>query len=164
MPSILERRNRHTKRLPTRPVLFSVNVVFCKPRFDTNITVWIRPRFLSSRFEFVHERLPLGIAGGQPVLKYVSTDDMAELTMYSLPPVRIFPSVRDRETDMQGSVKLEDALVHVRVVPMVGDGFAVKTVHVLGDCFVDVAGVLEGGEGVVGGVRLCVSDGRIAEV
>ena len=75
--------------------LFSVNVVyFCEPRFDTDITVWIRPRFLSSRFELVDERLPLGIAGGQSVLKYVSTDDVSELTMYSLPPVRIFPKVR----------------------------------------------------------------------
>ena len=48
----------------------------------------------------------------------------------------------DGKTDMQRSVKLEDALVDARVVPMMGDGFTVKTVHVLGDCFGDVTGVL----------------------
>lgn len=52
----------------------------------------------------------------------------------------------------------------MRVVPEMGNGFAVKTIHVLGDCFVDVTGMLEGYEGVVGGIRLCVSDRRVAEV
>ena len=48
----------------------------------------------------------------------------------------------DGKTDMQRSVKLEDALVDARVVPTMGDGFTVKAVHVLGDCFIDVTGVL----------------------
>jgi hypothetical protein len=48
----------------------------------------------------------------------------------------------DHKTDMQRAVKLEDVRVDVRVVPTVGDGFTVKTVHVLGDCFIDVTGVL----------------------
>lgn len=61
-------------------------------------------------------------------------------------------------------MKLQDALVDARVVPEMGDGFTVKTVHVLSDYFVDVTGVLERCEGVVGGIWLCVSDGRITEV
>jgi len=61
-------------------------------------------------------------------------------------------------------MELEDALVDTLIVPEMGDGFLVKTVYVLGDCLVDVAAVLERGEGVVGGIRLCVSDGRIAKV
>lgn len=54
--------------------------------------------------------------------------------------------------------------VDAGVVPEMGNGFAVKTVYVLSDDVIDVASVLEGGEGVVGGVRLGVSDGRVAEV
>lgn len=65
---------------------------------------------------------------------------------------------------MQRSVEFQDALVDARVVPEMGNGFAVKTVHVLGDYVVNVTGILECCESVVGGVRLCVSDGRIAEV
>lgn len=54
--------------------------------------------------------------------------------------------------------------VDARVVPERCDGFAVQTVYVLGDEVVDVAGVLEGCEGVMGGIWFGVSDGRIAEV
>ena len=39
-----------------------------------------------------------------------------------------------------------------------------KAVDVLSDDVVDVTGVLEGCEGVVGGIWLCVSDGGVAEV
>lgn len=67
----------------------NMSVVLASVISSTDITVWIGPRLLSSRFEVVDERLPLGIAGGQLVLEYVSIDDMSELTMYSLPPVRI---------------------------------------------------------------------------
>lgn len=67
-----------------------VGVLFCKPRFDADITVWIGPRLLSSGLEVVDERLPLGITSGQLVLEHVSTDDMAKSTVYSLPPVRFF--------------------------------------------------------------------------
>lgn len=61
-------------------------------------------------------------------------------------------------------MELEDALVNARIVPEMGNGFLMKTVDVLGDRLVDVAGVLERGEGVVGGIRLSVSDGWIAKV
>jgi len=96
IPSILERRNPHTTRLPTRPIL-SPSVSFCESHFDTDITVWIRPRLLSSGLEFVGKRFPFGVAGRQPVLEYVSMDDMTELTMYSLPPVRVFQPCGRRE-------------------------------------------------------------------
>lgn len=65
---------------------------------------------------------------------------------------------------MQGSMKLENTLFDAFVVPEMGDSFAMKTVHVLRDYVADVTSVLERCEGVMGGIRLCVSDRRIAEV
>lgn len=70
---------------------------FCEPRFDTDITVWIRPRLLSGGLELVGKCFPSRVAGRQPVLEYVSTGDMTELTMYSLPPVRVFQARGRRE-------------------------------------------------------------------
>lgn len=92
IPGIPGQRNRRTRCLPTRPMCppTLVGVLFCKPRFDADITVWIGPRLLSSGLEVVDERLPLGITSGQLVLEHVSTDDMAKSTVYSLPPVRFF--------------------------------------------------------------------------
>lgn len=86
------------------PVLELFLFSFChEPRYDTNTTGCVHPRFLSSRFELVDERIPPGIAGGQPVPKYVSIDDMSELAMYSLPPVQKISkraASMDRKTDI----------------------------------------------------------------